>query len=203
MILMKPIFLRIVILVGFVGLFSPVMSGQGMQKLKAFQSQIKTFEAVFHQKVVDDNKNQLQESSGKVYLLRPNKFRWDYKKPDEQYIVSNGKKIWIYNTEMKALSVKKLKGPVSNSLARILSGTQDLSKSFRILDKGKKNGVWWVELAPKSDKSSFKVVRLGFTRTLKMIETEDQLGHISTFEFTQIKTNPKLQNALFNFKVPN
>ncbi len=177
-------------------------AGEGAEKLKAFHKSVKTFEAAFSQKVVDNNNKELQASFGKVYLSRPGKFRWDYEKPDKQVIVSDGTKIWLYDQDLEQVTIKSLEGVVGNSPARVLSDTGDLEKEYKIIEKGKKDGILWVELLPKKGESSFQFVRLGFADTLKLMAVKDSLGQVTTIEFSELKTNPELKESLFEFKPP-
>ncbi len=174
----------------------------GTQMLKEFHQSVKSFEAEFKQKVVDNKDKELQSAAGKMYLQRPGKFRWDYKEPDEQVIVSNGKKIWLYDQELEQVTIKTLKGMVGSTPARILSDTGSIDKNFTITEQGKKDGVTWIELKPKEEDPQFKTVRIGFTDTLKVMEIKDNLDQVTTIEFSKLKKNPTLKASLFEFKIP-
>jgi len=177
-------------------------AGNGIKMLKEFHKNVKSFEAEFKQKVIDEKKVELQAASGQMYLLRPGKFRWDYKEPDEQVIVSNGEKIWLYDQELEQVTIKSLKGMVGNTPARILSDSGSLEKDFNITEQGEKEGITWVELTPKEENSQFKSVRIGFTDTLKIMEIRDSLGQTTFIEFSKLKKNPTLKVSLFEFKIP-
>ena len=152
--------------------------------------------------MVDNKDKELQSAAGKMYLQRPGKFRWDYKEPDEQVIVSNGKKIWLYDQELEQVTIKTLKGMVGSTPARILSDTRSIDKNFTITEQGKKDGVTWIELKPKEEDPQFKTVRIGFTDTLKVMEIKDNLDQVTTIEFSKLKKNPTLKASLFEFKIP-
>ena len=49
----------------------------------------------------------MQQSEGEFYLNRPGKFRWDYRAPYEQIIVSDGQRIWIYDVDLQQVTVQK------------------------------------------------------------------------------------------------
>jgi len=57
--------------------------------LKRFLDNMQTLEANFKQTLVDDQGIELESTSGVVFLNRPDKFRWDYKIPYTQTIVTN------------------------------------------------------------------------------------------------------------------
>jgi len=65
---------------------------QGEVYLENFLANTQTFEAAFQQTLRADDGEVIQQAEGEFYLQRPGKFRWNYKTPYEQIIVSDGKK---------------------------------------------------------------------------------------------------------------
>ena len=125
------------------------VAGEGVRKLKAFHKTVNAFEAKFDQVLKDKNHVVLQTAMGSMSLKRPGKFYWNYQKPDKQLIISNGKKIWIYDQELEQVTIKTLTKGLGKSPARVLTETAALEKEFILKDLGKKNGIDWVELKPK------------------------------------------------------
>ncbi len=199
---MKSIRYKLINAVCLFVLMPAALAATGTEMLKEFHKNVKSFEAEFRQKVVDDKNKELQAAAGKMYLQRPGKFRWDYKEPDEQVIVSNGKKIWLYDQELEQVTIKTLKGMVGSTPARILSDTGSIDKNFVITEQGKKDGVTWIELKPKEEDPQFKSVRIGFGDTLKVMQIKDNLDQVTTIEFSKLKKNPTLKASLFEFKIP-
>lgn len=171
-------------------------------KLKEFHKQVKSFQAEFSQVLLDENKKVLQTANGVFYLMRPGKFRWNYVKPDVQQIVSNGKKIWIYDQELEQVTIKSLKKGIGKTPARVLTESVDLEKEFKIKDLGKISGLSWVELTPKSKESEFLSVKIGFDKSLRKMELDDKLKQKTKIDFTNLKINPELKKQIFVFKIP-
>ncbi|MFQ5761297.1 MAG: outer membrane lipoprotein chaperone LolA, partial [Acidiferrobacterales bacterium] len=73
---------------------SPVGATENMRR---FFSDVESYTAKFSQVVLDESFNTLQESSGTLWIQRPDKFRWDYDTPFEQHIVGDGEKIWVHD----------------------------------------------------------------------------------------------------------
>ncbi|EEF23398.1 conserved hypothetical protein, partial [Ricinus communis] len=63
----------------------------GVDDLKQFYQSTQAMRANFKQTVFDQKGRKLQEVNGTMLLQRPNKFRWDYQKPYEQQIISDGR----------------------------------------------------------------------------------------------------------------
>jgi outer membrane lipoprotein carrier protein len=60
-----------------------------------------TMEADFSQTVKDKTHHNIQQTQGHMALVRPGKFRWEVKSPNQQLIVANGKRLWIYDPDLE------------------------------------------------------------------------------------------------------
>ena len=57
-------------------------------------------------RALDDSRKTIQESKGRLWIERPNKFRWNYESPAKQQIVSDGTRLWIYDEDLKQVTVR-------------------------------------------------------------------------------------------------
>ncbi len=179
-----------------------LLAGAAIDKLRFFHKSVKSFKATFTQTVTDENKQLVQSGKGKVVLLRPGKFRWDYSNPDKQLVISNGKKIWIYDEDLEQVTIKTLSGAIGQTPARVLSGIGSLDKNFDLIDQGSEKGVFWVKLVPKKKDTQFKSIRLGFSKSLKVMELKDNIGQLTTITFNDLIVNPTVTASVFTFKIP-
>ncbi len=179
-------------------------ASQGEKWLAEFFSKVDVFKAEFTQIVVDENRNEIQNSSGLVYLSRPDQFRWDYQKPYEQIIVGDGKKIWIYEPDLEQVTVKYQDQAVDNTPAQMLASDADIEDNFLIKDLGMKGKEAWVELIPKKEEATFLLIKLAFHQGLlsKMV-LGDSLGNHTELTFTQVQSNPALADNIFVFTPPD
>src|SRR5690606_6675924 len=131
------------------------------------------------------------------------RFRWDYRAPYEQVIVSDGVRIWVYDRDLEQVTVRKLDQALSATPAMLLSGEGALTDNFDVIAAEERSGVLWVELQPKRDDTDFKSVRLGFAgQHLRYMELADKLGQTTLLEFSDVRRNPSLDAARFVFDVP-
>ncbi|MCK5924978.1 MAG: outer-membrane lipoprotein carrier protein LolA, partial [Methylococcales bacterium] len=79
-----------------------------LQQLKKFLKNSKTLTASFKQVLFDKDHKIKQTSTGLFYLSRPGKFRWSYKTPFVQEIVSNSGKVWFYDKDLEQVTIKKM-----------------------------------------------------------------------------------------------
>jgi outer membrane lipoprotein carrier protein len=178
----------------------------GAQRAEQFLEGLQGLRADFKQKLIDRTGQVTDESSGTLAIKRPNRFRWDYREPHEQVIVSDATRVWVYDSDLEQVTVRKLDTALSSTPAMLLSGEGALTDNFDITDSSESDGVLWVRLTPKRNDTDFKAVRLGFAgakaQDLKFMELADKLGQTTLLEFSKFERNPTLAPAQFVFKVP-
>jgi outer membrane lipoprotein carrier protein len=178
-------------------------AGQGKEELEGFLAGTQTIEARFQQKLLDNKGILLQQSAGKFTLKRPGKFIWDYVLPYPQKIVSNGKKIWVYDSELEQVSVKQYNEMLSGAPVALLDQRKKLTDDFTVVEAGNVQGQDWVKLTPVSAESEFTEIFVGMAKNnLKSMRLIDSFGQSTTIEFEQIQTNVHLDDAAFDFKPP-
>jgi len=178
-------------------------AGQGTDALESFLAGTQTIEARFQQKLLDNKGILLQQSAGKFTLKRPGKFIWDYMLPYPQKIVSNAKKIWVFDSELEQVSIKQYSDMLSGAPVALLDQRKKLADDFVVTDAGNLQGQDWVKLTPRSAESEFTEIYVGMSKhNLKSMRLIDSFGQSTTIEFEQLQTNVPLDDAVFEFKPP-
>ena len=187
----------------FVLLNSTIAFADGVSSLRDFFSNTNTMRAQFSQVVNDKQGRKVQEVEGTMQLQRPNKFRWDYKKPYEQQIISDGKDVFLYDTDLQQVTIRALSKTLGSSPAAMLAGGDAVEKSFTLKNAIRKDGLTWVLALPKDKDSGFDRVLLGFKEDkLRKMELYDSFNHITHITFSEIERNPVLEDATFLFTPP-
>ncbi len=172
-------------------------------RLHRFLANMQTLEANFKQTLVDDQGAELEKSSGVVLLNRPDKFRWDYKLPYEQTIVTNGELLWFYDEDLEQVTIREVDSSVDSTPVAILGSYEEIDEQFIIIDMGNIEHFDWVELTPKDINSQYSSIRLGFDKEkLGMMVMFDNLGQVTRIDFTDEVLNKKLDENVFNFVTP-
>ena len=179
-----------------------------IDRLHQFLETTKSLRADFTQIVVAKNGKRPQQSSGVMIFVRPGKFRWQIEKPYSQLLVGDGQKIWIYDPELRQVTVKKagqaLGGTPASLLAGESGGKAALEKNFVLREAGEREGLEWVEAAPKSQESGFEKLLLGFAGgELRAMEMLDNFGQTSSLQFSALERNPSIAPALLRFTPPS
>src|SRR5882724_354880 len=152
----------------------------GVARMNSFLKDVKTLKADFSQLVLDSNGKPVKQSTGTLVIKRPDRFRWDYAKPNAETIVADGKRLWLYDVELQQVTVKPLDATLATSPAVLLAGSNDVGKSFAVADLGEKDGLVWVQLTPKVKDSDFDSVKLGFKGDdIAVMELKDNLGNLT------------------------
>ena len=174
-----------------------------IDKLHRFLETTKTLRADFAQIVVAKNGKKPQQSAGVMMISRPGKFRWQITKPYAQLLVGDGEKVWIYDEDLRQVSVKKFDAALGSTPAALLVGGNSLDKNFTLREAGEHDGLEWLEAIPKGTDSGFEKVQLGFAgNDLKAMELSDNFGQTTSLLFARIERNPQLAPALFHFTPP-
>jgi outer membrane lipoprotein carrier protein len=187
----------------FLMAFANLAAADGVSSLRDFFNNTTTMRAQFNQVVNDKQGRKEQEVEGTMQLQRPNKFRWDYKKPYEQQIVSDGKQVFLFDTELQQVTIRELSKALGSSPAAMLAGGENVEKSFTLKNATRKDGLAWVLALPKDKESGFERVLLGFkANKLRKMEIYDSFNHITHITFDEVERNPKLQDSTFLFTPP-
>lgn len=175
----------------------------GRKRVESFLQGLEGLQAEFQQVLTDRSGRSIDEASGTLAIKRPNRFRWDYREPYQQVIVADGSRIWLYDTDLEQVTVRKLDDTLSATPAMLLSGEGKLEENFTVIGVKTEGGVQWVEMEPKRGDTDFKSVRLGFEgATLKHMQLADKLGQTTRLTFTNVERNPVLDPSRFTFNVP-
>jgi outer membrane lipoprotein carrier protein len=167
-------------------------------------SSLDNFQASFIQKVVDSDGEQIQNSSGQVWIQRPGRFRWVYQTPYSQLIVADGEQLWTYDEDLEQATVKAIDEALSSTPAMLLSGFRPLSEVVSWTEDLGSDAYRWYRLTPKETDAAVEQVRIGFDKQgeLAVIEVRDDFENNTRITFTDVKRNVKLDSGLFKLQLP-
>jgi outer membrane lipoprotein carrier protein len=171
--------------------------------LENFLAKTQTLEARFQQTLRTHDGEVLQQTEGKFYLERPGKFRWDYKLPYEQIIVSDGERIWIYDVDLQQVTVQRQDVGLPSSPMTLLQDSSKLYESFNVRSLDEHEGVYRLKLESKTSDSDFVEIVVGLDKNgLRFMQLHDQFEQVTDIVFSDIETNPKLNKKIFEFIPP-
>lgn len=177
--------------------------GAGEAALDRFVERVRTLRADFEQTVVDANGREMDRTVGTLAVRRPGRFRWDYREPFVQAIVSDGTHIWMFDEELNQVTVRELDDTLASTPAMLLSGDGDLRAQSAVEDLGVRDGLAWVGVAPQVRDTEFDAVRIGFRDgVVAVMELVDGFGQTTRIEFRNVAVNVEIDDGVFRFTPP-
>jgi outer membrane lipoprotein carrier protein len=199
----KRIFLQPVMVGVLAGAALSAQAGEGADRAQHYLDELTSLSAHFSQTLIDPDGKTLQVSEGTLQLKRPGRFRWDYAPPNEQLVVADGKRLWLYDPQLEQVTVKTLDTTLGSMPAMLLGGTGKLLDAYDVAREYQEDGLSWVELAPRESQGDFARVRLAFAGAeLQRMELTDNLDQVTQIELSDVKHNPTLADELFVFAPP-
>jgi outer membrane lipoprotein carrier protein len=174
-----------------------------VDQLKSFLANTKSLTAAFKQVTLNENNQPVQSSEGLFYLNRPGKFRWSYKIPFIQEIVSTKGKVYFYDADLEQVTIKKMDDSLGATPALLLSGEIELEENFTLQDQGIDEDLQWLKLSPKDEESGFNYILIGLNEgTIGGMELSDNFGQLTRIYFSNVKTNTTIAKEIFEFTAP-
>jgi outer membrane lipoprotein carrier protein len=176
---------------------------RGEARLREFVAQLQSLKADFRQELRASDGKLVEESRGHLLLSRPGRFRWDYVTPHERVVAADGVHVWLYEADLQQVTERAFERTVGNTPAALLAGGSDIDEQFEFIGSSKRDGLQWIVLRPRSAEADFSSIAVGFAgKRLAGLELEDRLGQHTRITLTAVELNPRLADALFQFKPP-
>ncbi|TVQ87720.1 MAG: outer membrane lipoprotein carrier protein LolA [Chromatiaceae bacterium] len=184
-------------------LFAGAAQAEGIELLKSYLRGLNSLSAEFRQITMSADGSQTIESRGTFYLLRPNRFRWDYRTPSEQQIIADGRRIYVHDKELEQVTHRSQRAVLDGTPAQLLASEQPVEEYFRLSNLDRDDGRTWVELIPRASDSEVARLQIGFAGgELQELLMEDRFGQLTRFSFSDLQRNPQLDFAMFRFQRP-
>ncbi len=175
-----------------------------LEQLRQFTSGLNSLQANFDQEIVDVDGRLVEISSGRVVLVKPNLFRWDYTGEYPQQIVADGERVWIYDVELEQVSIKMQSSAAADSPLSILMRPETVDQQFRITDLGSAEGEALLELVPLDTQAEFDRIILGLANNrLETMILEDAFGQRTRIEYRDLVTNVAVEPGTFELRIPD
>jgi outer membrane lipoprotein carrier protein len=151
-----------------------------------------------------------REGKGSVVIQKPGHMRWDYREPDPQIIICDGKSISIYLEKAKQLLVGDARDYLQSDVTyTFFTGTGDILKDFDVLppDDGRiETGAGFViKLIPKESHPHVDTLMVVVDKTsflVKKLVINDRFGSITTMTFSNMRVNVPFPAGFFTFEPP-
>lgn len=144
-------------------------------------------------------------SSGHVLFAKPGRMRWEYREPQESFVISDGRVLWIYDVAARqATRVPVGEEYLTGAALQFLLGDGKLSETFEI-DIGTCSPTdIALDLRPKSPASYERLTMTADIETGLISETSivDLFGNRTRIRFRKIEVDPPSPAGAFRFDPP-
>jgi len=189
---------------------STVTLDEAIRGVEGAYGRMTDLKADFTQTAFNKSLNQTIPASGKVYLKKGGKLRWEYAEPTTQEIVSDGKTIWIYTPQLNQVNTGPAPEALSGPAGSFLAGLGKLREHFtvRLLNPAQPkdaDGNVVLDLTPKQPLPTLTRLILSFDPNgwqLRKAVVYDQFENTVTMQFTKLAINSGLEDKLFAFIPP-
>lgn len=162
-----------------------------------------SYAATFTQRRFDETGELLETARGDCSIERPGRFRWNYLDPYKQVIVSDSRKLWIYDEDLAQVTVNDVNAGAPGTPAELLSAEFEVRSRYEVTHLGSRDGVDWYALKPKDAQTQFQDIELGLADgEVKAMRLKDNLGQSTELAFDAVKRNAPMAASLFEFTPP-
>ncbi|AKC60544.1 outer membrane lipoprotein chaperone LolA [Blochmannia endosymbiont of Camponotus (Colobopsis) obliquus] len=161
--------------------------------------QINSFSAKFIQQVIDINGIIIQTNEGELWIKYPNFFRFRFVYPNEFFLVSNGKLLWLFNPTINQVIIYCVKNIMIDSPLILLA--KDEIKNCNKYNVQQNNDYF--SLLPKVHNANLKhfsitVTTDGIIKNFSLFEQGGQIVECQLSDFKKILMN----DDEFYFHIP-
>jgi len=170
-------------------------------QLSAILEATRTLQADVEVLTLDQDGREIQESSARLVMQKPDHFYWEITSPYAELMLTNGQRIWRYEPDLEQVTVDYFDDDVSRTPVLLLNGNaDDIASNYTISSSGMNDSTSRFLLFPKSTDSLFERLSLTFAGTaLQEMQFEDSLGQKTSLTFIGLEANQDIDPETFVF----
>ncbi len=177
-------------------------------EMQAKYKDVLTLTAEFTQKQTNVTLGTTKETSGRIFIKRPNMFRWQTVMPESEIsiLVGNGKKVWFYKPPFRAgengqVLIREAADVQSQLAIDLLAGHANVSKDFK--DKTLSEGHFELKpLKPAGDIEHIELFLEKSTNLVYKLVLFTSTGNQTELTLKDVVLGPQLSDKMFTFTTP-
>jgi outer membrane lipoprotein carrier protein len=174
-------------------------------KIQKTYDGIQDIQANFVQLTTSASIKQTQKAEGVVYFKKPGMMKWEYKSPNTDIIVSDGKTFWAYQRDIGQVMTGNASSNETSISNNFLSGMGNLKKDFDIELSEQDNISYLLKLKPKAPQPNVQKLYIAVDKkTFFVVKTivYDVIGNETKVIFENLKINQSISTNMFKFQIP-
>ena len=176
--------------------------------LQAWLDGTTRLEATFRQSLISRALGTKTAESGKLYLERPGRIRWDYLEPEKKTALLVGDGTTLYLEEDQQM-IRGHLDPSGALFPRLLAGRDRVTEAFDARLVGTpatgQDNAYRLRLVPRGEAAGLSEVTLVLkpeTYAISGAEILDEAGNRTTYVLGSVRRNGKLPDGIFAFEPP-
>ncbi len=150
-----------------------------------------------------------QVESGEFWLKKPAFMRWEYHQPEEKLFVADGRETFFYEPLDRHVTVQSFTADdLMSTPLRFLLGAQDIRENYLVEPASESGiqseGTQVVRLIPKNETEyDFLILEIDeLSSDLRRLAVREKSGNTLEYLFSDLKTNVRVSDEKFRFKIP-
>lgn len=187
--------------------YSAIVLPELLKEVELKYTQEPSLSAKFEQETEIKLLNQKKKSKGRLLAKRPDKMLWETTSPDPNTLVSDGKKYWYYTPpfeegERGQVLIKKTSETQSELATALLQGRFSITKDVTFEQKGKNEFILHLKPGSAGSISAAEIKVDAEKKLISRVIIVHTNGNRSVIELSDILIGSKIEDDLFNFKIP-
>ena len=142
-----------------------------------------------------------RESTGRLYLSRPGRFRLDYLEPDELIIWADGENLSLFDKELEQVTVYKQTEQLRESAAALLAGDASVLENYDVIEAEYDDGLQWFDLTgADAEEGDLRLALRGSVPAV--LEYADDLGSRVRMLLFSLDLDSELDDEVFAPTIP-
>ena len=171
--------------------------------LTRFFHEVRQLQADFTQLEYDGEGVFQRESTGRLYLSRPGRFRLDYLAPDELIIWADGERLSLFDKELEQVTVYRQTERLRESAAALLAGDASVLAGYQVIEAELEEGLQWFDLTGAGADAAQGDMRLALRGSVPAaLEYSDDLGSRVRMLLFRLDLDSELDDEVFAPTIP-
>ena len=163
---------------------------------------IETIQGEFIQRSIDGSSQILQESTGEVFIKKPNQLLWKMNNPNQKTVLIAKNTITYFDADLQQIVISDYLEENQVSWVNLFLNSSAIKSTYRFKEKKLSNGETHISF--DDVKGDYKAITFIFnSETVQGINLLDNSANSISIEFTRFEINQMLSDNLFNFQFPS
>ncbi|HEY4719364.1 MAG TPA: outer membrane lipoprotein chaperone LolA [Candidatus Methylomirabilis sp.] len=175
-----------------------------VERIQGFYDGTRALKGQFSQRV-ELAMGQVEEARGAFYLQRPGMMRWEYERPEQRLLVTNGSTLWAYTPTDRQVIVQDLKTAVSSIPFDFLVGAGRLTDQFVLRQVSLHGDAYRLVLIPRRPDPHLSQMEMEVdeaTLYIRSLTIQDPYNNRTVMRFSHLEVKSDLPADLFSFVPP-